>query len=184
MPNETLFHLSTGNVDVLLSILERGEGSMAYRAFLRRRLEDALIHFPEEVPADVVTLNSRFLYRIDDQDPIAAVMVQSPPEDLADFALSVHTLRGLALLGVAEGSSVTAQYPDGKHETLLVERLLHQPEAALRSANGQSALRSQTRASLAEAPNRTGGHVLPFRPKGQPSRQDDPDGGNSGPGAA
>lgn len=184
MPNETLFHLSTGNVDVLLSILERGEGSMAYRALLRRRLEDALIHFPEEVPADVVTLNSRFLYRIDDQDPIAAVMVQSPPEDLADFALSVHTLRGLALLGVAEGSSVTAQYPDGKHETLLVERLLHQPEAVLRSANGQSALRSRTRASLAEAPNRTGGHVLPFRPKGQPSRQDDPDGGNSGPGAA
>ncbi|MBV2184801.1 MAG: nucleoside-diphosphate kinase [Rhizobium sp.] len=184
MPNEARFHLSTGNVDVLLSILDRGEGSMAYRALLRRRLEDALIHFPEEIPANVVTLNSRLLYRVDDQDPVAAIMVQSPPEDLADFALSIHTLRGLALLGVAEGTSVTIKRPDGTHETLLVERLLHQPEAGLRSPGERAALKSRARASQAETSGGMGGDVLPFRPKARPPRFDDPDGDNSGPGAA
>ena len=60
------------------------------------------------------------------------LIVQSAGADFPDFALSVHTLRGLGLLGLAEGQSITIDACDGEPETLLVEQVIFQPEAGFR----------------------------------------------------
>lgn len=184
MPNTLPIFLSTTDVDILLSIVERGEGSHAYRCLLRQRLESATILAPHELPGNVVTVNSRFLYRIDDQPPIAAVAVQSPPEGLADFALSIRTLRGLALLGLAEGCAVTVPAPRGRCERLVVERMLHRPLPESRDAIAPSAIHERWRACLAASTPNADGHVVPFRPKARPGLTREPDGGNPGPSAA
>ena len=184
MPNTMPIFLSTTDVDILLSIAERGEGSHAYRSLLRQRLERATILAPHELPGHVVTINSRFLYRIDDQAPVAAVAVQSPPEGLADFALSIRTMRGLALLGLAEGCAVTVPGEDDRRERLAVQRLLHRPLPEGRDAIAPSALHERWRACLTASTPNADGQVVPFRPKARPGLTREPDGGNPGPSAA
>lgn len=184
MPNDPRILLSTADVDILLSIAERGEGCLAYRHLLRRRLEAATILMPWDMPGNVVTIDSRFVYRIDDRDPLAAIAVQSPPHGLAEFALSIRTMRGLALLGLAEGSAVTIDGPDGRRERLTVERLLHRPEPEGRDAIAPSAIHERWRACLTASTLNADAQVVPFRPKARPGLNQDPDGGNPGPDAA
>jgi regulator of nucleoside diphosphate kinase len=184
MPNDPRILLSTADVDILLSIAERGEGCLAYRNLLRRRLEAATILMPWDMPGNVVTIDSRFVYRIDDRDPLAAIAVQSPPHGLAEFALSIRTMRGLALLGLAEGSAVTIDGPDGRRERLTVERMLHRPEPEARDLAAHSAIRQRWYASLGSSAPSPDGQVLPFRQKQALRPNQDPDGGNPGPDAA
>jgi len=184
MPNTLPIFLSTTDVDILLPIVDRGEGCHAYRCLLRPRLESAIILAPNELPGHVVTINSRFLYRIDDQAPVAAVAVQSPPEGLADFALSIRTMRGLALLGLAEGCAVAIPGPGGGCERLVVERMLHRPLPEGRDAIAPSAIHERWRACLTTSTPSADGQVVPFRPKARPGRNRESDGGNPGPSAA
>ena len=106
-------HLTARAVSVLTSMLDNAPGTQPYfTALLRQKLRGASICFGSDVPADVVTLNSHVLYTVDGEIAGPHLIVSSEGDDFPDYALSIHDIRGLALLGLSEGQSITVAEDD------------------------------------------------------------------------
>jgi transcription elongation GreA/GreB family factor len=124
--------LTSKDFAILETMRERMDASdTAFAALLRQKLETAKVVFRDEIPAGVVTLNSRVAYRIDGQPAGTHLVAQGRPGELPDAALSIHTPRGLGLLGLAEGQSIVVDSAGKGRETLTVEEVVFQPEADL-----------------------------------------------------
>jgi len=97
---------------------------------LREELGRGQVMKSKDVPADVVTMNSRV--KLVDLDDDSAMEVQLVFPDMADIAhghLSVLSPVGTAILGYREGETVAWKVPAGERH-LRIERILYQPEAA------------------------------------------------------
>ncbi|RUM98389.1 nucleoside-diphosphate kinase [Pseudaminobacter arsenicus] len=124
--------LTSKDFAILETMRERMDtGDAALAALLRRKLESARVVFRDEIPAGVVTLNSRVAYSIDGQPAGTHLLVQGGSEDLPEGVISISTARGLGLLGLSEGQSIAVEHPGKGGETLLVEQVTFQPEADL-----------------------------------------------------
>jgi regulator of nucleoside diphosphate kinase len=122
--------LTTKDYAVLETMLERSrEPCGAHATLLRRKLAGADIRLNEDIPADVVTINSRAAFRVNDAPAETRIVAQAPIDGLVGMLLPVTTLRGLALLGLAEGESIMI----GADKLSVVE-VAYQPEAAHREA--------------------------------------------------
>lgn len=169
MSRESFCQLTVGDASVLMSMLDYYcDKPNAFTVLLREKLSHAEIFFKDDIPPDVVTLDSRILYKTNQRPTGPHVLVRSSPEKLPEFALSVHTMRGLALLGLAQGETVDCRLEDGSLEVLQVDRLLYQPEANER----MSSTPGSTGAIVDDAPQ-----VVTFRPRTKPlaiSYDDDP----------
>ena len=99
---------------------------------LVRKLEAATVMFREDVPEDVATLSSRVTYRVDGQQPDTRVLSHDHMVSPVGVFLPITTLRGLALLGLAEGQEFVAPTEDGGNVRILLEKVNYQPEAARR----------------------------------------------------
>ncbi|MGE0502222.1 MAG: nucleoside-diphosphate kinase [Rhizobiaceae bacterium] len=130
---ETRCLLTSKDYFILQAILDRGEIDPALVPPLRRKLASAAVVLRDDVPADVVTINSRIAYSVDGGACRSRLLVQGQGPDFPSFALSIRTPRGLALLGRAEGQAALIALGDGAYERLRVERLFHQPEADIRA---------------------------------------------------
>lgn len=120
-------HLTAKDHCVLETILDhfaRMPLKADYAAFLRRKLAQAVIVLRDDIPPDVVTLNSRIVYAINDETRGQVLLVQREGDDFPSFALSLYDMKGLALIGLSEGGS--ADLPNGDRLTLV--SVLHQPE--------------------------------------------------------
>jgi len=85
---------------------------------------------PAEVPADMITMNSRFVLSHPRGGGWIGYELVYPEEESPQLGkLSVLTPTGMALLGARVGDEVCWVAADGP-ETARVERLLYQPEAA------------------------------------------------------
>lgn len=125
--------LTTKDFTILEVMLDRRLGSdSALVPLIRRKLDNAVVVFRDDVPADIVTLNSRVSYRVGDQEPETRIVSHDELRGLVGFTLPITHQRGLALLGLASGGSITIPTADGT-ETLHVEKVLFQPEAAGRA---------------------------------------------------
>ena len=94
---------------------------------VRRKLAAATLVFPMDVPADVVTLNSRVRFRVGNAFPEERTLVGGPSEEIYGMTLVLASPRGLALIGAAAGQVVQARRPDGLTEGLLIEAVPYQP---------------------------------------------------------
>lgn len=121
--------LTTKDYSILEAMLDHGHDD-ALTQLIRRKLDHAIIVFREDVPAGFVTLNSRVSYRVGNAAPETRIVSQSRLNGLVGFVLPLTTLRGLALLGLAKGQSITVTTAKGEPEMLSVEQVLFQPEAA------------------------------------------------------
>jgi regulator of nucleoside diphosphate kinase len=115
--------------DLLDSDARLGEG---VAALARRKLAGAMIVFPDDVPPDVATVNSRIAFSVGDRAAETRVLVRDAGHRVTGAALRVDTLRGLALLGLEAGEHMVLERPDGSSETLRLDAVIHQPEAAAR----------------------------------------------------
>ena len=98
---------------------------------LDAELSRARVVEPSDVPADVVTMNSRLRYVNRATGSSRTVTLVFPAE--ADFEagrLSILTPVGCALLGLAVGQSIDWSLPNKRIRKFVVEELLYQPEAA------------------------------------------------------
>jgi regulator of nucleoside diphosphate kinase len=79
---------------------------------------------PEDMPRDVVTMNSRVRFVLD--------MSLAYPKDVngAEDKLSVLTPVGNALLGLKVGDSIDWTRPDGGRFEVTVREIVYQPERA------------------------------------------------------
>jgi regulator of nucleoside diphosphate kinase len=99
---------------------------------LRRKLATATVVLPEDIAPQVATINSRVEYRIDGGRTECCVLVHGEDHASRGITLPISTLRGLALLGLATGDTVSIEQPDGRIETVLLEIVAYQPEDARR----------------------------------------------------
>lgn len=97
---------------------------------LEIELDRAKIISDDEVPADLVTMNSKvkFLNLNDDKEMIVTI-VYPPEANFAEGKISVLASLGSALIGLRIGQEINWKFPDGKTKTLRILEVLYQPEA-------------------------------------------------------
>lgn len=159
MVTEPHFQLTTKDHAILQTLLERYRGPRGpYLILLERKVRDSAIYFRDDIPPGVVTLNTRFTYFVNGAAAGPHLVVQSDGKDLPPFALSIGTLRGLALLGLAERGSIVVDLGTGVSETLVVDDVLSQPEAEARMNETVKAVVQGDSAGRTE-------NILSFRPR-------------------
>lgn len=140
------------------------DGRTAFARLLEYKLENAQLMTREDIPPTIATLNSRVRYRIGDATPQVRLLTPDPAQGMVGLSLPLTTMRGMGLLGLAEGEAI-ALLRDGETapERLVLEAVIYQPEAALREmaerANARPALRLVHDAAApvpSQAPDLTG----------------------------
>ena len=112
-------------------LTERGRDELAA---LRAELERAEIVAPEEVPSDVITMNSRAeLLDLDSSERMEFTLVFPREADIEQGRISVLAPLGTAMLGYHVGDEFEWVVPYGRRR-LRVAAVRFQPEAALRAA--------------------------------------------------
>jgi regulator of nucleoside diphosphate kinase len=101
-----------------------------YLEGLESELSRGQVVAPAEVPADVVTMNSKVALRdLDTDEEMEVTLVFPRDADLSQGKVSVLAPIGTAMLGYRVGDTFSWPVPDGIRR-LKVEKILYQPEAA------------------------------------------------------
>jgi len=133
MPTIDSCQLTTKDYTILEVIRERHPArGDTFSAILQRKISSAVVVFREDIPATVVTLSSRVAYRVNDGPVENRIVAHDQMRGLVGMLLPITNPRGLALLGLAEGQSMSIPTADGSLETLTVHEVVYQPEAARR----------------------------------------------------
>ncbi|NKK93894.1 transcription elongation factor GreAB (plasmid) [Rhizobium leguminosarum] len=133
MSREAFYQLTAEDANVLMSMLERqGDRPGPFAAVLREKFNRSSVFSREDIPPDVVTIDTQFIYTINGVRVGPHVLVHKPAGGLPKLALSVCSMRGLALLGLAIGEKTEIPGNDAEFEVLTVESVLFQPEAETR----------------------------------------------------
>ena len=110
----------------LRSLVDFEQGSDIFE--LEHEIEREIVVDPRQVAEDVVTMNSRALLQVDDEEIEVALVY---PEDADERAgkLSVCTGIGTAILGFKEGDAFNWRVPN-RTRHIRIGKVLYQPEAA------------------------------------------------------
>lgn len=85
---------------------------------------------PEAMPPDVVTMNSRVRFVLDDAGEHEMLLVYPKDIDGSPDKLSILTPIGNALLGLRAGDGIAWSRPDGATCVVNVRAVVYQPERA------------------------------------------------------
>ncbi|MBZ0111333.1 MAG: nucleoside diphosphate kinase regulator [Thermoanaerobaculia bacterium] len=97
---------------------------------LFQEIQQAKVVAPEDVPPDVITMNSRArLLDLDQGETVEYALVYPQDADFSKGKISVIAPIGAAMLGYRVGSVINWITPGGK-KRFKVEAVLYQPEAA------------------------------------------------------
>ena len=118
----------------LESLIERsfaGEGTLSSSAsrVLRRLRTADLVVPPDDVPRDLVTMNSTVKFSVEGSgDDIELTLVY--PKDVEDSGRTISILApvGSALLGLSQGDAIDWPKPGGGQIRLTVKEVTFQPE--------------------------------------------------------
>jgi regulator of nucleoside diphosphate kinase len=103
---------------------------LPYLEELDEELDRAEIVKPEEIPTDVITMNSRFrLNNLDSGEQVVYTLVFPGKADSANGKISILAPVGTAVLGYRVGDTVEWKVPAGI-KRLKVKGIVYQPEAA------------------------------------------------------
>lgn len=128
-PNIIINELDAERLDKLLEQPAYADSAIA--AALNDELDRADILAPEDIPANVVTMNSRIRF-IDLSNEKESIRTLVYPASLKDSAeqLSVMAPMGAALLGLSVGTEISWEMPNGDSARIKVLEIIYQPEAA------------------------------------------------------
>ena len=94
-----------------------------------KELDKAIVVPPEELPQNVITMNSKALINLDGEDmEISLVFPQD--SDWEENKLSIFSPIGTALIGYKEGDAVEWELPTGEKTEIYIKEIVYQPEAA------------------------------------------------------
>jgi regulator of nucleoside diphosphate kinase len=95
-----------------------------------RKAGEATLVEPEEIPADVVTMNSRICLRyINNNETKEIQLVYPESADIKRNRISIFAPLATTLLGCKQGSLAILSTPNGTVR-VLIDKILYQPEAA------------------------------------------------------
>lgn len=124
----TKIYITQNDHDCLMKLLDKKKPHDDYDKALLYELERAEIVEPEDIPADVITMNSHVRF-VDSYDHDWDYWVVFPEDaDLTKNKISVLSPIGCALLGYKVGDKVTLHTPKQGRRDLVVEEILSQPE--------------------------------------------------------
>jgi regulator of nucleoside diphosphate kinase len=134
MSSPQLCQLTIKDHSILETLLERSAiHDEAYLRLLRRKLSAAKVVFPDAIARAVATINSRVDFTVDDGPADNRILIHGEDHVFPGLTLAVTTLRGLALLGLTAGETITVRRGDGAEESIRLDRVAHQPEAVRRA---------------------------------------------------
>lgn len=143
MVTEPSCQLTTRDHAILQEMLERHTGPYTpFTRLLERKLRSSAICFRDDIPPGVVTLNTRLTYVVNGMPTGPHLLVPGNGEDLPGDALSIDTVRGLALLGLPEGAAITVALADDAVEKLRVEKVFPQVAGSAMRQTPRSAIQS------------------------------------------
>jgi regulator of nucleoside diphosphate kinase len=97
---------------------------------LAEELRRAVVVEPNEVPADVITMNSRAdLIDLETRETVTFTLVFPRDANLEEEKISVLAPIGAGMLGYREGNEFEWKVPDGVRR-MKVDKIHYQPEAA------------------------------------------------------
>jgi regulator of nucleoside diphosphate kinase len=128
-PNIVVSSVDMDRLETLLDALPPAQS--AARHALLEELSRAELVEPADMPPDVVTMNSRVRFALD-QPAEEFTLTLAYPKDMrpGDDRISVLAPVGNALIGLAAGDSIDWSRPDGAAFKLTVLDVLYQPERA------------------------------------------------------
>jgi regulator of nucleoside diphosphate kinase len=101
-----------------------------YLEKLRGELDRAQIVSPQQIPGDVITMNSKVIVRdLDSGEDETYTLVYPEQANTAEGKISVLAPIGTAMLGYRIGDVFEWEVPAGKRR-LRIEKILYQPEAS------------------------------------------------------
>jgi regulator of nucleoside diphosphate kinase len=133
MANKTRY-FNAYDIDRIRGFLELATvgGSERYRYLVRLKQELVYseILAPEEMPADVVTMNSQVgIHDLSNGGTITVTLVFPQEADYEQKKVSLLAPLGAALLGCHAGEEICYEAPGGSTR-ILIKEILYQPEAA------------------------------------------------------
>jgi regulator of nucleoside diphosphate kinase len=132
MTTKNTIKVTTADREKIMQMIESLEGGRLADACeaLDAELERAEFVAPQEIPADVVTMNSVVEYMDEESGKVTKVTLVYPPQaNIAEGKISVLAPIGSALLGLSVGQSLSWPLPDGRKKTVRVTKVEYQPEA-------------------------------------------------------
>ncbi len=98
---------------------------------LEIELERAKVISDDDVPADLVTMNSKVKFlNVQDNKEMIITIVYPSDANFAEGKISVLASMGSALIGLRVGQEINWMFPNGKTKTLKILEVLYQPEAS------------------------------------------------------
>ena len=117
-------------LNLIMDAQSGGYRGSVYLDQLRGELARAQIVPPQEIPADVITMNSKVaLVDLDTQEEEIYTLVYPENANTSEGKVSILAPVGTAMLGYRLGDVFEWEVPAGKRH-LKVDKILYQPEAA------------------------------------------------------
>lgn len=95
---------------------------------LKNEVENAKVVSSQEIPHDVITMNSAVQLHLNDED-IEVTLVFPEEADFSNNKMSVLSPIGTAILGYREGDTVEWAVPSGITQ-IHIKKIIYQPEAS------------------------------------------------------
>ncbi|HNU98349.1 MAG: nucleoside diphosphate kinase regulator [Verrucomicrobia bacterium] len=133
MSDDRTIYVTTADMARLQALLARQKNAGEALEKLAAELDRARVVAPEDIPQDIITMNSTAQLRELLTDDVMTYTLVFP--DRADYEagrISVLAPIGTAMLGQREGDEFEWEVPAGPVR-LRVEKVIYQPEAAGRS---------------------------------------------------
>ncbi|WP_297422914.1 nucleoside diphosphate kinase regulator [uncultured Acinetobacter sp.] len=121
--------ISEQDLNRLETMLEHQQQLTPTMQHLEDELARATVVSPQDVPANVVSMNARVLITIGESaEPSEVVLVY--PHDFKGEKNQVNVVApiGAAILGLSEGQQIQWPQPDGHLMQVKIEKVLFQPE--------------------------------------------------------
>lgn len=112
------------------TMLDQPSRDSRYLEELEAELLRAEVVSPRDIPADVITMNSRVcLHDLDSKCDLDYTLVFPAEADLESNRISVLAPVGMAMIGYRAGDTIRWKVPAGL-KRLKVKKILYQPEAS------------------------------------------------------
>ncbi|MBJ9986848.1 nucleoside diphosphate kinase regulator [Acinetobacter sp. S40] len=121
--------ISSQDLHRLETMLEHQNTETATMQHLENELARADVVDPDQVPANVVSMNSRVSITIAPSTQSVEVTLVYPHDFTGDKSqVNILAPIGAAILGLTEGQTIEWPQPDGQLMKIKIEKVIYQPE--------------------------------------------------------
>ena len=120
--------MTSQDLDRLQALLDTLPEDSPGKDDLQKELDRAEVVPPQQIPDDVVTMNSKVLFSVDSGGEFCLTLVYPKDIDGSADRISVLAPVGSALLGLSTGERIEWPRPGGGMMKLQIKELVYQPE--------------------------------------------------------